>query len=49
MLVCDKPTNKQNHINALIMLADLRGCETWPLILREERRLKAFEERVVRK
>ena len=25
------------------------GCETWPRILREERRLKVFESRVLRK
>ena len=24
------------------------GCETWSLILREERRLRAFENRVLR-
>jgi hypothetical protein len=26
----------------------LYGCETWSLILREERRLKVFEKRVLR-
>jgi len=26
----------------------LYGCETWPLSLREERRLRAFENRVLR-
>jgi hypothetical protein len=25
------------------------GCETWPLTLREEHRLKVFESRVLRK
>jgi hypothetical protein len=27
----------------------LRGCETWSLALREERRLRVFENRVLRK
>jgi len=27
----------------------LYGCETWSLILREERRLRAFENRVLRR
>jgi len=27
----------------------LYGCETWSLILREERRLRVFENRVLRK
>jgi hypothetical protein len=27
----------------------LFGCETWPLILKEEHRLRAFENRVLRK
>jgi len=27
----------------------LYGCETWSLTLREERRLKAFEKRVLRR
>jgi hypothetical protein len=27
----------------------LHGCETWPLTLREEHRLKVFENRVLRR
>jgi hypothetical protein len=27
----------------------LNGCETWSLILREERRLKVYETRVLRR
>ena len=27
----------------------LYGCETWPLTLREERRLRVFENRVLRR
>jgi hypothetical protein len=33
----------------IILPADLYGCETWSLILREEQRLKAFENRVLRR
>ena len=33
----------------LILPVVLYGCETWSLILREERRLRVFENRVLRK
>jgi hypothetical protein len=33
----------------IILPVILYGCETWPLTLREERRLRAFENRVLRK
>jgi hypothetical protein len=36
--------NKQN-----IILFVLYGCETWSLTLREERRLRVFENRVLRR
>ena len=32
----------------IILPVVLYGCETWPLILREESRLKVFENRVLR-
>jgi hypothetical protein len=32
-----------------IILPVLCGCETWSLILREERRLRLFENRVLRR
>jgi len=32
----------------VILLVVLYGCETWSLILREERRLRVFENRVLR-
>ena len=32
-----------------ILLVVLYGCETWSLALREERRLKVFEDRVLRR
>jgi len=33
----------------MILLVVLYGCETWPLTLREERRLRVFENRVLRR
>ena len=33
----------------IILLIVLYGCETWSLTLREERRLRAFENRVLRR
>jgi hypothetical protein len=33
---------------AIILLVDLYGCETWSLTLREEHRLRVFENRVLR-
>ena len=33
----------------IILPVVLYGCETWSLTLREERRLRVFENRVVRK
>jgi hypothetical protein len=33
----------------IILLVVLNGCETWSLTWREERRLKVFENRVLRR
>jgi hypothetical protein len=33
----------------IILLVVLYGCETWPLTLREEYRLRVFENRVLRR
>jgi hypothetical protein len=33
----------------IILLVVLYGCETWSLTLREEHRLKVFENRVLRR
>jgi hypothetical protein len=33
----------------VILLVVLNGCETWSLTLREERRLRVFENRVLRR
>jgi hypothetical protein len=35
------------HILSIILPVVLYGCETWSLTLREERRLKVFENRVM--
>ena len=36
-------------INIYFLSVFLYGCETWSLTMREERRLKVFENRVLRK
>jgi hypothetical protein len=36
-------------INVIILPAILYGCETWSVILREEHRLRVFENRVLRR
>ena len=42
--------NLKTKINRTIILSFvLYGCETWSLILREERRLRVFENRVLRR
>jgi hypothetical protein len=33
----------------IVLSVVLYGCETWSLILREERRLRVFENRVLRR
>jgi hypothetical protein len=35
--------------NTIILPVVLYGCETWPLTLREEHRLRVFENRVLRR
>jgi len=40
----------QTIISVLVILSDvLYGCETWSLTLREERRLRVFENSVLRR
>ena len=36
------------HVLTMILRVFLYGCETWSLQLREERRLRVFENRVLR-
>ena len=37
------------NITSSILLVVLYGCETWPLTLREECRLRVFENRILRR
>jgi len=39
----------QDIYRIIILPVVLYGCETWWLILREERRLRVFEKRVLRR
>jgi hypothetical protein len=39
---------KFRYIKTIILPVVLYGCETWSLTLREEHRLRAFENRVMR-
>jgi len=41
--------NLKIKIYRTIILSVLYGCETWSLTLREERRLRVFENRVLRR
>jgi len=41
--------SKINVHRNIILSVVLCGCETWPLTLREERRLRVFENRVLRR
>jgi len=44
------PKNLKIKIYRIIILPDvLYGCDTWFLALREERRLRVFENRVLRR
>ena len=44
------PKNTKIKIHRTIILhVVLYGCETWSLTLREERRMKGFENRVLRR
>jgi len=44
------PQNLKIKIHrTIILLVGLYGCETWSLTLREERKLMAFENRVLRR
>ena len=44
-----KLKDQDNLYITIIMPVALYGCETWSLILREERRLRVFENRVLRR
>jgi hypothetical protein len=40
---------KVNIYKTIILLVVLYGCETWSLTLREEHRLRVFENRMLRR
>jgi hypothetical protein len=44
-----KKTLKIKIYKTVILLVELYGCETWSLTLREEHRLRVFENRVLRR
>jgi hypothetical protein len=46
---CLLPKNLRTKIYRTIFLPVLYGCETWSLTLREEQRLRVFENRVQRR
>jgi hypothetical protein len=48
LLACCLKTKIKTH-KIIILPAVLYGCKTWSLTLREEHRLKVFENRVLRK
>ena len=47
-MCCSKNLNIKIYRTTILPVV-LYGCETWSLILREERRLKVFENRVLRR
>jgi hypothetical protein len=49
LLVCCKKNVKIRIYKAIILPVVLYGCETWSLTLREEHRLRVFENRVLRR
>jgi len=49
LLVCYPKNIKIKIYRTIIFPVVLYGCETWPVTLREERRLRVLENRVLRK
>ena len=47
--VCNQTIYKCKKKGTIILNAGLYGCETWSLMLREGRRLRVFESRVLRR
>jgi hypothetical protein len=41
--------NYYKHLEFIIIIIFMYGCETWSLTLREERRLRVYENRVLRR
>jgi hypothetical protein len=46
---CPYPEQRLKYKEIKFLPALLNGCETWSLTLRENRRLRVFENRVLRK
>jgi hypothetical protein len=49
LLLCYQKNLKIRIYKTIILPVVLYGCETWSLTLREERRLRVFENRVLRR
>jgi len=49
LAVCYPKIQRLRFKKTIILPVVLYGCETWSLILREERRLRVFENRVLRR
>jgi hypothetical protein len=49
LLVCCQKNLKTRIYKTIILSVVLYGCETWSLTLREEHRLRVFENRVLRR
>jgi hypothetical protein len=49
LLVCCQKNLKVRLYKTIILPVVLYGCETWSLTLREEQRLRVFENRILRK
>jgi dolichol kinase len=47
--VCYQKNLKVNIYRTIILTVVLYGCEIWSLTLRKERRLRVFENRVLRR
>jgi hypothetical protein len=46
--IASKAVTKHNGLETVILPVALYGCETWSLTLKEKRRLRVFENRVLR-
>ena len=49
MLPSEPARRALRHMKTIILPVVLYGCETWSLTLREEHRLRVFENKVLRK
>jgi hypothetical protein len=49
LLICCPKKEKLEYTKLTMFPVVLNGCETWSLTLREDRRLRVFENRVLRR